>query len=226
MSPLEKLKSEAAALETKARVSGHPMKHSAALEQVARAHGYKNWRACLAVLTKAAHASSSASPSEPQPHEVEMRRYQSSEWNFSLDIPTRWNAFPGVTANSPYEVIRFASHEHGVHLLIIFRAPYDPQKSPKAYSERIQQVLAKKEFSNFVAAETAIGSRVVLTLDFDKPKENGTWSCRHYFLFIGTLAYTLGFGTDKRNDMIDLYERMAKSFVVDEWPSSSASQSL
>lgn len=226
MSPLEKLKSEAAALEAKARGSGHPLKHSAALEQVARAHGYKNWRACLAVLTKVAPGSSPTPSSEPQLNEVEMKRYKSSEWNFGLDIPTRWNAFPGVPTNSPYEVIRFASHEDGVHLLIIFRAPYDPQKSPRAYSEQIQQILVKKEFSNFVTAETAIGSRVVLTLDFDKPMDNGTWSCRHYFVFNGTLAYTLGFGTNKRDAMIDLYERMAKSFFVEEWPSSSASQSL
>jgi hypothetical protein len=53
----------------------------------------------------------------------------------------------------------------------------------------------------------------VVTLDFDKPTpDGGTWSCRLYFIIDGTLVYTLGFGTNKRDAMFDLYDRMAKSF--------------
>jgi hypothetical protein len=44
---------------------------------------------------------------------TEMKRYRSAEWNFALDIPKRWHAFPPVSSNSPAEVIRFASKEEG-----------------------------------------------------------------------------------------------------------------
>jgi beta-lactamase regulating signal transducer with metallopeptidase domain len=147
----------------------------------------------------------------------EMRHYKSSsEWRFELDIPKRWNSFPAVPTNSPNEVIRLASHEDGNHLLIVFRNPYDPQESPEAYSGRIQQSLEKNGFSHFVSGETIIGSKRVVTLDFDRPTPNGgTWSCRHYFITDGTLSYTLGFGTTQRDAMFDRFDRMAKSFVFE-----------
>jgi Glyoxalase superfamily protein len=215
MSSIEQLKSEAAALEAKARELGHPMKHGSALEQVARNHGYDNWRACRAILG-AAPAAAASPPENAQINNIEMKRYISKEWNFALDIPARWNAFPAVPTNSPNEVIRFASHESGKHLSIIFRNPYDPKQSPKAYSDEIQQILAKGGFGNFVSAETSIGSRAVLTLDFDKPDDKGgTWSVRHYFVIDGTLAYVVSFGTTQWDAMIDLFDRIAKTFVVD-----------
>jgi hypothetical protein len=62
---------------------------------------------------------------------TDMKHYQSPEWNFALDIPRRWNSFPPVSTSSPWEVIRFASHEDGTHLVIIFRKPHDPKKSLK-----------------------------------------------------------------------------------------------
>ena len=145
---------------------------------------------------------------------TDMKHYQSSEWNFTLDIPKRWNSFPPVPTNSPNEVIRFASQEDGTHLLIIFREPHDPRQSLKETSDRVQQLLAKHEFGNFVTAETTIGSRAALTLDFDRPKDGGTWSCRHYFVSEGTLRYTLGFGTTNKAGMFELYDRMAKSFEI------------
>jgi hypothetical protein len=76
----------------------------------------------------------------------------------------------------------------------------------------VQKVLANHEFRNFVPSKTAIGSRAALTLDFDKSKDDGTWSCRHYFVADGTLRYTLGFGTTKKAEMFELYDSMAKSF--------------
>ena len=161
----------------------------------------------------------SAAPSLPasEAKDPAMRHYQSSEWHFELDIPKGWHAYPPVPSNSPNEVIRFASQENGKHLLIIFRHPYDPQVSPEAFSARIQQILADHGFSNFVTAETTIGSKRVLTLDFDRTNNEGfTWSCRHYFVIDGTLIYTLGFGTSKRDAMFDVYDRMAKSFVSNE----------
>ena len=144
----------------------------------------------------------------------DMKHYQSSEWNFSLDVPKRWNSFPPVSNNSPYELIRFASREGGTHLLIIFRKPHDPKQSLKALPEQVQQVLAGAGFGNFVTAETTIGPRVALMLDFDRPQGDGTWSCREYFIIEGTLSYTLGFGTTNKAAMFELYDRMAKSFEI------------
>ena len=59
---------------------------------------------------------------------TEMKRYRSTEWNFALDIPKRWHAFPPVCSNNPLEVIRFASKKDGTHLVIIFRGPRDPEQ--------------------------------------------------------------------------------------------------
>ncbi len=164
---------------------------------------------------------------------TEMKRYTSAEWNFALDIPKRWNAFPPVSSNSPLEVIRFASKEDGTHLVIIFRGPRDPKKSLKEVCDHAQQILAKQGFSNFTTTETAIGSRAALVLEFDRPNgegrgrwgrffgrwrqlwqrgRGGTWSCREYFFAEGTLQYTLGFGTTNKDSMFELYDRMARSF--------------
>lgn len=143
-----------------------------------------------------------------------MKHYESSEWDFALDIPERWNSFPPVSTNSPYEVIRFASREDGTHLIIIFRRPHDPKQSLKALAAEVQQVLAKAGFGNFATAETTIGSRAALALDFDRPKDEGTWSCREYFVLADTLSYTLGFGTTNKAGMFDLYDRIAKSFEI------------
>jgi len=163
---------------------------------------------------------------------TEMKHYVSAEWNFALDIPRRWNSFPAVSANSPYEVIRFASHEHGNHLLIIFREPHDPMQSLTEVAGRVEkQVLARKGFRNFATAETTIGSRPALMLDFDKPQDDANsplvlqgdqyvlrpghlWSCRHYFVTEGTLRYTLGFGTTNKTGMFELYHRVASTFEI------------
>ena len=209
MSLIDTLKSEAIALRAKEKASGRPMKHCTALEQVAKIHGYDSWRACCAVLAKTV-------PEEGKAKEnlVEMIHYESSEWNFALDVPKRWNSFPPVSANSPYEVIRFASHENGSHLLIIFRKPHDPTKSLNDVSDQVQKILANAGFGNFSGAETNIGPRSALMLDFDKTQAEGTWYCRHYFLAEGTLGYCLGFGTTDRAGMFDLYDVMAKSFEI------------
>jgi hypothetical protein len=145
---------------------------------------------------------------------TEMKHYRSSEWNFALEIPRRWNSFPSVSTNSPNEVIRFASNEDGTHLLIIFRLPHDPKKSLKQHADQVQRILTSQGFGNFATAETTIKSRAALMLDFDKPKGEGTWSCREYFLAEGTLAYTLGFGTTNKASMFELYDQMAKSFEI------------
>jgi hypothetical protein len=143
-----------------------------------------------------------------------MKHYRSSEWNFALDVPKRWNSFPPVPTNSPHEVIRFASNEDGTHLLIIFRLPHDLKKSLKDRVDEVQKILAGHGFGNFSTSEVTIKSRAALILEFDKPKEEGTWSCREYFTCEGTLSYTLGFGTTNKPAMFELYDRMAKSFEV------------
>ncbi len=142
----------------------------------------------------------------------ELKHYTNAEWNFALSIPKRWNSFPPVCTNSPWELIRFASHEEGTHLLIIFRKPHDPRKSLKEVIREVEQQLAGQGFGNFETRETSIGPRTALTLDFDRPQGDGTWSCREYILADGTLSYTLGFGTNKKAGMFELFDRIAKSF--------------
>jgi hypothetical protein len=143
---------------------------------------------------------------------TEMKHYTSAEWNFALDIPKRWHAFPPVSSNSPLEVVRFASKEEGTHLVIIFRGPRDPQKHLKEACDQAQQILAGQGFGNFSTLETTIGTRAALMLEFDRPKDGGIWSCREYFLAEDTLQYTLGFGTSNKDGMFELYDRMARSF--------------
>lgn len=142
----------------------------------------------------------------------EMKRYQSTQWNFALDIPKRWHAFPPVSSNSPAEVIRFASKEEGTHLVIIFRSAHDPKKPLREACEQAQKVLARAGFGNFATTETTIGTRPAWLLEFDRPQDGGIWSCREYFVAEETLLYTLGFGTNTKETMFELYERMAKSF--------------
>jgi hypothetical protein len=149
---------------------------------------------------------------------AKMTRYESSQWHFALDIPERWNSFPPVPTNSPAEVIRFQSSEHGTHILIVFRHPHDPMEPMQARSDRVQERLAGAGFGNFVSADTTLGSRRSLTLDFDKMLGTVLWSCRHYFVAEGTLAYTLGFGTSDKTGMFELFDRMAKTFDILQEP--------
>jgi hypothetical protein len=143
---------------------------------------------------------------------TDMKHYRSSEWNFTVDIPKRWHSLPPQCTNSPYEVMRFASNEDGTHLLIVFREVHNPKHTLQEVSDAVQKILANHGFGNFVPGEATIGPRAALTLDFDKSKDGGTWSCRHYFVMEGTLRYTLGFGTSRKVEKFELYERMAKSF--------------
>jgi hypothetical protein len=143
---------------------------------------------------------------------TDMKPYRSSEWNFALKIPKRWHSMPPQCSNSPNEVMRFASKEDGTHILIVFREVQDSTQDLQQVSEAVQKVLASHGFGNFVPGKTGIGSKAALTLDFDKPKDSGTWSCRHYFVAEDTLRYTLGFGTTNKAEMFELYDRMAKSF--------------
>jgi hypothetical protein len=222
MSPVEILKAEAAALQAKEKALGHLMKHCDALEQVAKRHGYESWRACRAVLAADPPAVASPPAEKIEVNFTEMKRYESSEWNFALDIPKRWNSFPPVPSNSQYEVIRFRSHEDGIHLLIVFRMPHNNQKSREEIFGNVKESLARKGFGNFVTNKTTIGSREALMLDFDKPQGAGIWSCRHYFIPEDTLEYTLGFGTNNKASMFELYDRMAKSFeIIAKLPPSS-----
>ena len=143
---------------------------------------------------------------------TEMKRYKSAEWSFALDIPRNWHALPPVSSNSPFEVIRFASKEDGTHLVIIFRALRNPNTPLKDICDQARQKLVSHNFGNFTTTETRIESREALVLEFDRPQDQGTWSCREYFLAEGALQYTLGFGTTGKDNMFDLYDRMAKSF--------------
>jgi hypothetical protein len=211
-SSLSNLKAEATALRAHARASGRLLKHCTALEQVAQRHGFENWRACLATLSRSA-TTGRPSAGGQKVTEIAMKHYQNLEWDFSLDIPERWNKFPPVSSNSPNEVIRFASHEDGMHYCIIFRIPRDPKQAPMAFAENIQDVLSKQKFYNFAISETKPKSGSGLKLDCDRLQENGMWYVREYFVFDEMLIHTVGFGTNRLDDAnIDLFERMAQSF--------------
>jgi hypothetical protein len=214
MSPIEKLKAEAVALRAKENALGRVMKHCEALEHVAKKHGYESWRACAAILASSPPLIGSAPVAQAPANTSETRHYKSAEWNFEVDIPKHWNSFPPVATNSPYEVIRFASHENGRHVLIVFRQPHDPHAPLQQLADRVELVLAKSGFGNFEHGEARVKSRPALTLTFDQPASDGTWSCRHYFVADGTLAFTLGFGTTRRLEMFELHDRIAKSFEI------------
>ncbi len=164
-----------------------------------------------------------------------MRSYRSPDATFALDIPAHWRPFPPVPANSPSEVIRFASYRDGWHVLVIFRARQVPSQTLEEHSAHVQLGLTRKGFGHFSSAETAIGGRTALTLDFDRlhasatlqqeetswPREGAawlrpgaTWSCREYFLTEGAIRYTLGFGTTNKTAMFELFDRIAKSFEI------------
>jgi len=63
------------------------------------------------------------------------------------------------------------------------------------------------------ATETTIRTRPALMLEFDRPQDGGTWSCREYFVADDMLLYTLGFGTNNKDAMFEIYDRMAGSFT-------------
>lgn len=212
MSPIAQLKAEAAALKAEARAAGRPLKHCTALEQIAKNHGYSNWRACLAAQSNALPVVKPPQPAAPSPADVEMKRYRNDEWNFSLDIPKRWNALPAAPGNDPFEIIRFKSPEGSSHKLIIFRYPCDPAQAPQARAAALRQYLVKAGHANFVDSKTTIGSRSAAVVEFDLPKEGGTWRGRNYSIVEDTLGYMLSFGSTKWDAMAALFERMAKSF--------------
>ena len=146
-----------------------------------------------------------------------MRHYQNTEWNFGLDIPTGWNRFPPNLAQSPREIMRFASGQNGKNLLIIFRNYFDAQKGFSAYIAADEQGLEKQGFTHFLTGESTVGARHVMTLDFDKTLQDGsTWSSHQYFFIEGTLLYTLSFGTTNKPDgLVPLQDRIAKTFSFD-----------
>jgi hypothetical protein len=127
-----------------------------------------------------------------------------------------------VLGQNRYEVIRFASREDGGHLVKIFRFPHNPEKSLTEVSEGTQRYLAERGFGNFVSALTTLGSRAAATLDFDKPAKVGTWSCRNYIFFAGTLTFVLAFGTTRKDAVFGLCDRMARSLETGVNPNHQA----
>lgn len=148
---------------------------------------------------------------------IPMKHYVNTEWKFALDIPKSWDAFPPVSSNSPYEVVRFESYDGGKHnLLIVFRNPRDPKQSSEAVSKGVEDTLAQGGFGNFGHAKRSLGSNETTILDFDKAAPKGvTWSCRHYFVADGTLEYVFGFGTENnREAMTGVYDNIVRSFQI------------
>jgi hypothetical protein len=127
---------------------------------------------------------------------------------------------PRVSSNSPNEVVRFFSPENGHHGLIIFRNFFGADNAPtlKEFLDHRQRELAKGGFSNFVPGEATVGSRQVATLDFESPPgaDHSITYCRHYLFIDGRIGYVLAFGTSKREQMLSVFDRMAKSFVFEQ----------
>lgn len=119
-----------------------------------------------------------------------------------------------IPANSPYERIRFVSHEAGKHVLIVFRETYNPLRSPKQCAEQRQQVLARVGFGGFADSPATIQSKPAWRLDLEKLENWGLWSCRYYFAAEGLLLYRLGFGTSDKAGMFPVFDRVAQSFAI------------
>jgi beta-lactamase regulating signal transducer with metallopeptidase domain len=188
--------------------------------------------ACLGLVLAASaaevrppNAASLVPASAPAPAAA-LRPYHSDKWGFALDVPSRWNEFPPDLANSPFEVARFQSGEHGAHDLLVFRSPYDPATGPDAVVAGTQRILASQGFSHFIGREAKIGSRTIRTLDFYRPTPGGpTWTCRYYFFPEGTLMYVLAFGSTDPQAMFPLYDRIAQTFDA-PGPSAAADAAL
>jgi Glyoxalase superfamily protein len=209
MSQIEKLKAEADELESHQRALGDPIKHCEALEHVAKKHGYSSWRACRAMLGDESDKPDTRKAAPP------MQQYRSSEWNFSIDFPAHWNIFPPVPNNSPYEAVRFASKEEGdFHIVIVFRQPRDPKEAPTQWLADVQQRLEQAGFGNFKTGEALGGRGMVPTLDFEKPRDGRTWSCREYFFGPGRFCITIGFGSNAPEKVLSTRDRMVQSFEV------------
>lgn len=151
-----------------------------------------------------------------------MKRYKNARWNFALDVPAAWNAFPPGPplgpddVSSPYEVVRFSEKGDGT-LLGVYRRPSDPSSGPALAVRQAQATLANDGFSNFVAGVARMGPRRMLTLDCEKPRAGGQpWRIRAYFIVDGTLTYILGFGASDAAEAPGLYDRIAGSFTAGE----------
>lgn len=210
MLQIDELKAEAMSLRKQQAQRGRPIRHSEALELVAKKHGFSSWRSCCALLSGTEVVESSLEKSTDGVQQME--RYADAEWKYALEIPKRWNRFPPIPSNSPFEVTRFMSHEDGFHLLIIFRQPFDPSKPIETHSARVQESLTKAGFGNFLAAEVTLRNRKTRTLQFEKSQEAGIWTCRQYFIPVETLCFTLGFGTNRPVDRFELFDQIAGSF--------------
>ena len=175
------------------------------------------------VLPALRDASAGSAVAEGRP-EIQMKRYKNQVWRFALDIPVRWNAFPPGPALSsdevsgPSEVVRFLSSKAGDRsLAIVYRMPRNPAVDTAVTVKQLEATLSKSGFSNFVIGETKIGSRQVLTLDFEKLHPGGeTWRARSYYIVDGTLMYVLGFGATDGDAIAGLYDQMATSFTFED----------
>lgn len=149
-----------------------------------------------------------------------MKHYTSAQWGFELDIPERWNVFPGASNVTPYSVISFQSREDGQHRLGVLRMPHDPDGGEDELFDRVQARLVKLGASGRVGVsciargQSELGAGHALTVDFDMAvPERGIVHARQYYIIDGTLLYMLNFTTNKPDAMRGLFEQMAQSFA-------------
>jgi hypothetical protein len=220
LSSLNILKSEAAALRSEALLEGRTLGHCAALERVAKAHGYSCWRSCRAAL-------SAKLPSDPSQAAAipDFTPYHNQEWGFGLDLPIGWNRFPTVLDESaPFEVARFRSRQGGVdHVLIVFRSPRELGESLQSSVDVVQRALTPLNFVGFARGETKIGVDSALTLESEQMQEEGLWHCRHYLFASGAILYTIGFGTYRKDLGFGLCDSIVRTFYIGDRPAGTAS---
>ncbi len=152
----------------------------------------------------------------------DIKPYKSDKWDFSIDIPEDWTVSPPATTEYPDQVVYFTyGDKDGSSVILIFRDPHDPKQSLHEVNAQRQQFHVKEGVKNFITSETTIGTREAVMMEFKKVLGDQTWNIHSYTVADGTLRYTLGVGTTKKDNTIELLDRIAKTFRMHHEPSSN-----
>ena len=110
---------------------------------------------------------------------VAMRSIDKSDLGFTVWIPEDWAEFPPQPTNSPYEVARFQYHDGTGHLCLMFPHPGSTGLSPLVPAQAVRRDREGKQFENFVVANTEIGGRPAVRMDYDTTRfATGRWFVR------------------------------------------------
>jgi hypothetical protein len=147
-----------------------------------------------------------------------MQLEQITKQGFTVAVPHGWAEFPPMSANSPYEVARFARRDHANHLCLVFRMPGSRGLDPRTPAEAARARLEASGFGNFALADAAIGARTGARIDFDKPIDAGTWTVREYFVSADDVVYCLALGSSDPAGDAAAFDAMVDAFEVGTAP--------